>query len=438
MIMRYIKIFILIFFIQTNFSVADCDLEDYWKPIPAYSFNCNFSVSGMTYDPIINGDEGTRSKMADCYMKRNESYNFDFILKTPIEDGETTQIYWELNRINPLLDAKAVLIFIDHKGNDTTIVIEELASKIGISRDEYFGEFKIGSSPVTKTFSIHNLSKRNLLVTDLRLKRNNQKFKILPLDWKLNKEFKAGEVREFKVAFTPDTIFNNYNNLFKDTIGAGDSCSFEYLAEIKANYAFPKLILHDVDFGELSLPTTYTTRLRLTNSSDVDLAIDSAKGPLLNEFELILPFQNIKKLSEITPYNRLILKAKTIYDFDIRYTAKSSGTFLDYITLYTNAEHQRIDIKLLAIVKDSIANSVFDEMTSKIQITYTEKTILIANSNEEELNYRIVDLNGKLITSGLLKASTEINLKDNPAQAVLLGIINSKAETVMNRKVILK
>lgn len=437
MIMRYIKIFILIFLIQTNFSFADCDLEDYWKPIPTYSINCNFNIKGMTYDPIINGDEGSRSKMADCYMKRNESYNFDFILKTPIEDGETAQIYWELNRINSLLDAKAVLIFIDHKGNDTTIVIEELASKIGISRDEYFGEFKIGRSPVSKTFSIHNLSKRNLLVTDLRLKRNNQNFKILPLDWKLNKEFKADEVREFKVAFTPDTIFNNYNNLFKDTIGAGDSCSFEYLAEIKANYAFPKLLVNDVDFGELRLPVTNTTRLRLTNSSEVDLAIDSAKGPTLSEFELILPLQNIKKLSDITPENRLILKSKTIYDFDIRFNAKSSGTFTDYLTLYTNAENQRIDIKLQAIVKDSIANSVFDEMLSKIQITNTENTIFITNSNEESLNYRIVDLNGKLIASGLLKATTEINLKENPAQAILFEIINSKTETVLNRKIIL-
>lgn len=85
----------------------------------------------------------------------------------------------------------------------------------------------------------------------------------------------------------------------------------------------------------------------------------------------------------------------------------------------------------------SNVNSVNSEIEAKIKITNTENTIFISNNNEEELNYRIVDLNGKLIASGLLKATTEINLKDNPAQAIFLEIINSKAETVLNRKVIL-
>lgn len=427
--------------IQSNLKARIDWAEDLWKPIPTYTFSCsttNFIVKGTAFDPMINGDERTRTKFADCYMKKNESYNFDFVLKTPIEEGETALIYWELNRINPLLDAKAVIVFIDYKGNDTTIVIEELIQKLRISKNEYFGEFKIGSSPVSKTFSIHNLSKRNLLVTDLRLKRNNQNFKILPLDWKLNKEFKAGELREFEVMFTPDSVFKSYKNFFNDSIGVGDSCSFDYLIEVRANYTFPKLEVNNVDFGEFNLFANATSRLRLFNSSSVDLAIDSAKGPSLNEFELILPLQNIKKLSDITPENRLILKSNTIYDFDIRFTSKTIGTFIDFITLYTNSENQRIDIKLQAIVKDTIANSLFDEMAYKIKITNSENTIFIANSNEEALNYRIVDLSGKLIASGLLQASTEINLKDNPAQAVFVEIINSKVEKVLRKKLFLQ
>lgn len=149
--------------------------------------------AGKVLDPIIDNDQATQSKLSDAYLKQNESYNYDFKLLSPIEPGETEQTTWSLKKINPREDSKAVIVFIDKAGNDTTITIEDIATKLDLAQDENYGNFKLNDPAVTKTFTVTNNSKKVVVIKDLKLWKNSEGFKLVPLGWKLEDPMQIGE-----------------------------------------------------------------------------------------------------------------------------------------------------------------------------------------------------------------------------------------------------
>lgn len=319
----------------TSVALADLEKPDTIAPVPFYQIYCD----GSTFDPkngknsayVIDmpDDDTVRSNMSIILFDRNNSVNYEFSSDDFIP-GETRMVKWSLRTKDPSQDAHAVITFADRAGNDTTIIVDYYAVKLSINpRNVYYGNLKIGDK-VTKTFTVKNESKtspaylQEISLRTFREKLQDQGFTIdIPFD--VNQPLLPQETKTFTVTFTAP-----YEGEFKDSIGVGDTCFYQYKALVRASVGTPIIEVSDVDFGKKTVGVqTNPLIATITNNGTTSLAITGFKNNTLSVFTHNLP--------EITPENPLIVDKGGQYQFEVYFKPDAVQSYLDSIVFISDA-----------------------------------------------------------------------------------------------------
>lgn len=328
----------------TSVALGDLEKPDTVPPQPVWKMNCG-NIEGATVtdkpdDPLV------RSNLALIIFHRDESFNYRFSYK-PFEAGTDFRTTWEATVINPLEDARAVITFADRRGNDTTIVIEYFATKLAIEPEFYdFGLLQNGEVK-NQTFKLINKSKGKVTITQLKLQNGKQNFTLH--DFTLPRDLNPEEFMTFTVRFTATN-----DGEFRDSIGAGDLCVFEYLAHIEARVGQPIIDVSDASWGDMIVGTTDTRAIEIHNYGSTDLIITGYTGPS-HPANVYVP----KGLKKMTPQDPLVIKPGQRYTFNVDFTPKDQIEYLDQIIFHSNAK-SRDSIAYLSgrgIQADLIANS---------------------------------------------------------------------------------
>lgn len=128
-------------------SLRDISQVDARPPIPTYVQDGSGSESGN----VVDKEEPWSSGLAKVFLLNSASTNYTFSVNEflPGIDKSTT---WELSAIDPYRPAKAVLIFTDRAGNDTTIVVEYNGKPVGVGEEQGSNSaFSLAPNPVLGT-----------------------------------------------------------------------------------------------------------------------------------------------------------------------------------------------------------------------------------------------------------------------------------------------
>lgn len=445
--MKTIYLIILISLSAANLLLS----VDTWKPIPTYKLVCDGNglkvQNGSVEDKIYNNDSTTRSNLRDVYLIQNQSYNVDFILLNTLEPGLTSKVNWSLTKTDLQKDAKAVLIFKDKAGNDTSITIELFYTNLDLSKDENYGRFKLNQAPVTKTFTIKNNSNKMVRLNSLSLWKMTEGYKINPLQWSINQPFQIGESRTFSVDFTPDNNLPNGKKLFIDSLGIGDSCSFKNFVEIRASLGAPLIDAEDRDFGifNIASPTPFTKTLRVYNPSiEADLTITGTNSFVNPAIKVSFNLPTIKSLSDITIYNPLVIKAGLYAEILVEFKPIKTGIVLDSIVFFADAQQPDNITKIKGVgVGASILINDYDwgdhEVTTaqfpiipKLGVNATDTTLTFYNNGDGEIE--IDDISIKTIKGD----ANSFLLDDVITPITSFKVLNPSLRIAAGKKVIKK
>ncbi|MCK5740967.1 MAG: hypothetical protein KAH48_02015, partial [Chlorobi bacterium] len=254
----------------TSVALGDLSIPDTVCPDPEWTVDCFGNADGKVTD--MPDEAAYRSNLSLIYMDSEFSFNYRFDYEDFVA-GEDRRANWELEVIDKQQEARAVLVFIDRRGNDTTIVIEFFPTLISIHEDEYnFGRLAVGES-AEHTFWVINDSKvGDLDLTQLKLLYKTQGFEIInnptaiilpPLD-----------SVEFIVKFTATE-----EGMFEDSIGVGDPCFFWYKGYVQANVGAPRIVVGRYDFGSVNVDASKYGMVTVQNIGSSALEIYSYTGP---------------------------------------------------------------------------------------------------------------------------------------------------------------
>jgi hypothetical protein len=258
----------------TSAALADLERPDTNAPVPKYKQECNGNVKGATVTDMPD-DIKVRSNMAMIVIDPVASYNYIFTYGDFIP-GEARTVPWELIVDNPAKDAKAVLMFTDRRGNDTTITILYTAVKLSIQPANVdYGLLKLNTGKVSKIFNAVNESTSRVFINEIKLKQNDQHFTIDSIGATLPQWLDPQGKILIRVTFDPNTM-----GKFIDSIGVGDTCVFNYYAQVKAEVKEPLINVTDIDFGTLSLnDPAKTLDFQIKNPGGAPLVITGFTGP---------------------------------------------------------------------------------------------------------------------------------------------------------------
>ncbi len=278
-------------------------LENFDTLAPIFHYNtCGGRTEGMIKDmPDIDGN---RSNISDIYFNKMVSYNYEFI-RDDFIIGETRIVGFKLNVIDTDFDAYCEITVIDQAGNDTTVVFEYKSTKIKfIPESIHFGKVKIGETAEEKLI-IKNEGE-TVLIKELALQSVRESLEEsgfdLDYDWSLDEPFLPNETREITIRFTPKE-----EGTFIDSIGIGDSCFFNYKAQVRSNVGMPIIEVSDLYFGSnniLGLPDSL--EFTINNTGESELTIFSVDYELDDVFS-----HNIPEISTENPLKIIALGSKS-------------------------------------------------------------------------------------------------------------------------------
>jgi hypothetical protein len=293
-------------------------------PEAEWQFECDGSVTGKIRD--LPEDADIRSNLADLWFypgsKYSENYKKDFIGK--IVPGETREVEFRLQIINPLQNAKAKFEYFDRAGNFDSLEINYTAPRYSVTPAvENFGAFKKGEWE-EKEFTLTNNSGREFEFTRFDFKYGESGFSFVDLP-ELPLKLADGGTATFKVRFD---AFDN--GIHQDSIGIGDDCIFQYLAVVEATVGSPVIEVSDINFGDVTIGTNEEKSFTISNSGSADLIILGFSGPVSAELE----FDG----KGINPDNQLIIPPGGIENFSLVYRPGSSNVIVDSIIVNSDAE----------------------------------------------------------------------------------------------------
>ncbi|MCK5741375.1 MAG: IgGFc-binding protein, partial [Chlorobi bacterium] len=218
----------------------DLSIPDTVPPNVEWTIDCLGNVSGTVTD--MPDDIEYRSNLSMVYMETQSAYNFDFRYEAFIA-GETRSTTFTLKVIDTQQEGRAVIVFSDRRGNDTTITFEYYPTLFSIHEDEYnFGRLAVGESSVQQFWIVNDSKHKEFELSELNLKYGNQGFEIT--DSPVTAIVPPLDSISFRVKFTATE-----RGSFEDSIGVGDTCVFRYAAHIKANVGAPRIAVGSYDFG---------------------------------------------------------------------------------------------------------------------------------------------------------------------------------------------
>ncbi len=325
----------------TSVATADLETPDTLAPYVEYAKDCDGFVGGQVIDePRI--DPANRSNLGLIYME-NRSYNYKFKVDEFIV-GETPSTTWKLEIIDPSVDAKAFLVFIDRAGNRKDTIIEHYAiSPELVEYAEDFGTFKLETPALTKTktFTLTNKGSRNIenlysIYVTLDSKeiddkgsdiRDYQNFDLVGVTSVNFAPLTIGQEIKFDVTFTA-----REEGVFRDSIGVividnstKDTCFYKYFTLLEAFVGNQYIIAEDYDFPETVVGTrTNEITLQLKNPqekpyfSTTPLIVTgyTVTGDKVGKGEIF----EVKGLENISPANPLIIEPGKNHQFTVSFS----------------------------------------------------------------------------------------------------------------------
>ena len=314
----------------TSVALGDLSIPDTICPDPEWEVDCFGNADGEVTD--MPDEAAYRSNLSLIYMDSEFSFNYRFDYDDFVA-GEDRRANWELEVIDKQQEARAELVFIDRRGNDTTIVIEFFPTLISIHEDEYnFGRLAVGET-AEHTFWVINDSKvGDLDLTQLKLKYGTQGFEITsnptaiilpPLD-----------SVQFTVKFTASE-----EGMFEDSIGVGDPCFFWYKGYVQANVGAPRIVVGRYDFGSVNVDASKYGMVTVQNIGTSALEIYSYTGPELKPVYKVMDWNAFNELgAEPTDTEPWTIKPGVEQVFEVKFTPDAEDIFLDSVVFTSNTE----------------------------------------------------------------------------------------------------
>ncbi|TAL67719.1 MAG: hypothetical protein EPN82_13435, partial [Bacteroidetes bacterium] len=253
----------------TSVALGDLEKPDTLPPDPTWYFDCEI---GETWGEIVEDmpRNNDRSNLSLILFDPESSFNSRFSFEDFIP-GEDASTKWHVWVIDKSKDARAVITFIDRRGNDTTIVVDYIAKKLNIRPDLDFGLMAAGQTKDMDMWVINeNTSPDTVRV--LKFKKNNQGFQILNIDlWKV---IPPKDSVKFTVRFTATV-----NGEFKDSVGVEAYCFDAFKAEVKARVGEAVIDVTYHDFGDVPVNQFANGTIQIRNLGSINLEIYSYTGP---------------------------------------------------------------------------------------------------------------------------------------------------------------
>ncbi|OGU61630.1 MAG: hypothetical protein A2X64_04900 [Ignavibacteria bacterium GWF2_33_9] len=236
---------------------------DHEAPVPNYVMACDGSLIGTTTDKPDNA--AIRSNLTTPIFHSNVSNNYDRIFDNVIP-GITTSFNWKLNVRDKNQDANAVITFRDYAGNDTIVFFEYIAPKITLTPSVLdFGNTKVNQE-YSKLITIKNNSDSTYVITDLPFKYKIRGFALRSNFSQIT--LNPGDEKQVEITFKSSS-----RGVFDDSIGVNNNCFSAFKAKVIAQTGSPKIIVTDVFFNDVTLPSTESKFATITNVGENDLTI---------------------------------------------------------------------------------------------------------------------------------------------------------------------
>lgn len=312
--------------LPANLTLRDLTKKDTIAPKISYKMRCD----GTLVNPINLAETlivedlplGSSSGLSYIFYDKSLSYNYDFGYEDFIP-GAAKSTKWWLKIKNPNKDARAVITFADRAGNDTTIIVNYRAINLSINPDKhFFGNLMLGESK-TKTFTLKNESTTNpFYMKELKLQTVKQQLasRGFTLEYNFNPDtiLKPKELVYFNVTFKA-----TQKGEFKDSIGVGDTCFFNYLAFVWASVEMPFVYISDIDFKQGVIGKKYTATATIKNFGQSPVQITGVKKNKLVAFS----FDDFL----YSPQNPLVLNSGDEYNFEVYFVPNAEKKYIDTI-----------------------------------------------------------------------------------------------------------
>lgn len=317
--------------LPANLALRDISQKDTLPPNPRYQVRCDGTLINPTdkSEILILEDMpiGSSSGLSYIFFDKTQSYNYEFGFEQFIP-GISKSTKWWLRIQNPNKDAKAVITFSDRAGNDTTVVINYRATNLSLSPDRYFyGNLMLGEQK-TQTFTLKNESSHsNFHMKELKLRtiKENLASKGFTLEFSFNPDtvLKPKEYVNFNVTFRA-----TQKGEFRDSIGIGDTCFFNYLGLVWASVEMPFVYISDIDFKQGVIGKKYSKTATIKNFGSSPVQITGVKKNKLIAFS----FDDFL----YSPQNPLILNSGEEYNFEVHFTPNAEKKYIDTIEFIFN------------------------------------------------------------------------------------------------------
>ena len=306
----------------TSAALADLEKPDTVCPQPIWKMTCDGVIEGATVTDKPD-DPSVRSNLSMIVFYSDSSYNFEFSYNDFVP-GETVTTSWRAEVRDKTKDARAVISFMDRRGNDTTIVIEYHAVSLAIRPEKYdFGMLKIGETKEATFWAINKTKHQDVIIDKFQLKFANANFEILDLAPRFL--IPKNDSLKFRVRFTAKE-----EGEFQDSILMEDTCYNTASAFVKAAVGEPIIWVTDIAFGDLTIGTTLTKDANIRNTGSVDLTITGYSGPTESVY--------IPQLAGISEQNPLIIKPNAPpWVFNVSFTPTEERQYPDAIIFSSDA-----------------------------------------------------------------------------------------------------
>lgn len=325
----------------TSAALIDIEKPDTVAPDVTWEIDC----AGNVYNGVVNDmpdADSIRVNLSIIEMLSSESYNYYFEYED-FEAGTDRKTEFSLEVIDKTEDARAVIIFTDRNGNETTKIIEYRATKITIRADHDYGLLEPGTSAVWDFWAINESEDSPAKIDTIRLKTNDpafnlndQGFELIGLN--LPMTIPPKDSVKFQCRFNATDV-----GKYLDSIGIGDTCVFAYETEVQAKVGSAVINVGDYNFQTHRVGANVTAQFAITNSSptDVELRVSDYDGNYLSVYTTSVGDLNISQTNE------LVIPKDGFKIVDVNFRPDKTGYFRDSIVFHSNAGEVEDNVAIL-------------------------------------------------------------------------------------------
>lgn len=344
-------------------NLIQSPFADQTPPKVIWNQLCDGTVLGLTTD--MPDDDKIRSNLNIPIFHSNVSKNYEKTF-SPVIPGTTKSMNWELKVRDKSQNAFAVITFRDYAGNDTTIVIEYRPKNLSVSPTIIdFGRVKPNDINI-QNCTIKNVSDTILTINNLELKNGTSHFKFV--DFKPTK-LNPGEEILVKVSFEATK-----SGIYTDSLGINNGCFTYFYSQLIARIGDPKIIVSDLNIGEIPQNSQQTLEAEISNIGESNLIINSYS--ISNPSEI-----NVELGTPISNQNPLIIEPNQTFKYKIYFKPSKEKYYNDHIIFHSNANGiDSIAYLVARVVKPGLTVTSFNGPKVRLDRSKIPSAIIFPNA----------------------------------------------------------